>query len=246
VIEYFRAFLLGRPAWASMNGMLLISGAFGVFDRKTVLDIGGYNHNTVGEDMELVMRMHSYYRLNNIDYEVAYLPDPLCWTEAPSDYQILGRQRNRWARGTIECLQYHKAMMGNRKFGVLGWISYPYWVLAEWLAPFVEAGGILFFLVVACLGLANWPFFFALLGLVYSCAITISVFSIFIQDMAYSKYREVSDITSLIQTALLEPFIYHPRTVYWSIKGNYDQFIGGNKGWGEMTRKGFASTEQAA
>jgi len=246
VIEYFRAFLLGRPAWASMNGMLLISGAFGVFDRKTVLDIGGYNHNTVGEDMELVMRMHSYYRLNNIDYEVAYLPDPLCWTEAPSDYQILGRQRNRWARGTIECLQFHKAMMGNRKFGVLGWISYPYWVLAEWLAPFVEAGGILFFLVVACLGLANWPFFFALLGLVYSCAITISVFSIFIQDMAYSKYREVSDITSLIQTALLEPFIYHPRTVYWSIKGNYDQFIGGNKGWGEMTRKGFASTEQAA
>lgn len=240
VIEYFRAFLLGRPAWASFNGMLLISGAFGIFHRETVLEVGGYNHNTVGEDMELVMRMHRYYRENNIDYAIEYLPDPLCWTEAPSDYEILGRQRNRWTRGTIECLQYHKKMCSNSNYGALGMISYPYWLIAEWLAPFAEAGGILFVIILGILGLANWPLFFSLLLLVYLFAITISIFSILIQSVTYNKYESVHDIWMLILTALQEPFRYHPRTVKWSLKGNYDKFTGQNKGWGEMTRKGFA------
>lgn len=242
VVEYFRAFLLGRPAWASNNGMLLISGAFGMFDRETVLEIGGYNHNTVGEDMELVMRMHAYYRAHNIDYEVAYIPDPLCWTEAPSDFNVLGRQRNRWTRGTIECLKLHKSMFLNSKYGVLGLISYPYWLLAEWLAPFVEAVGLVFFLVIAILGLANWPFFLALLLLVYFFAVFISIYAIFIQEMTYHKYESVNDILLLVKTALLEPLLYHPRTVKWSLSGNKDHFTGQNKGWGEMTRAGFKKT----
>lgn len=242
VVEYFRAFLLGRPAWASNNSMLLISGAFGVFDRKTVLDLGGYNHNTVGEDMELVMRMHAYYRENNMDYEVAYIPDPLCWTEAPSDYGVLSRQRNRWTRGTIECLRFHKSMFMNPKFGVLGFISYPYWLLAEWLAPYAEAGGLLFFLVIAILGLANWPFFLALLLLVYCFACCISIYSILIQEVTYGKYETVKDLLSLVVTELWEPIKYHPKTVKWSISGNIDHFTGNNKGWGEMTRKGFKKT----
>jgi len=240
VIEYFRAFLLGRPAWASFNGMLLISGAFGIFHRKTVLTVGGYNHNTVGEDMELVMRMHAYYREHKIKYAIEYLPDPLCWTEAPSDYQILGRQRNRWTRGTIECLQYHKKMCLNSKYGALGIISYPYWLIAEWFAPFAEAGGILFVIILGVLGLANWPLFFSLLLLVYLFAVTISIFAILIQNITYHKYESLNDIWLLILTALQEPFLYHPKTVKWSIKGNYDKFTGQNKGWGEMTRKGFA------
>lgn len=239
VVEYFRAFLLGRPAWAAKNGMLLISGAFGIFDRETVLKVGGYNHKTVGEDMELVMRMHGYYRENEIDYEIAYLPDPLCWTEAPSDYQILGRQRNRWTRGTIECLKFHKKMLLNPKYGILGIISYPYWLLAEWLAPYIEAGGLMFFLIIAVLGLANWPFFFALLLLVYAFATCISIYSILIQELTFAKYESVDDIIQLVKTALLEPIKYHPKTVRWSIQGNYDHFMGTNKGWGEMTRKGF-------
>lgn len=242
VVEYFRAFLLGRPAWAYKNGMLLISGAFGIFDRETVLKVGGYDHKTVGEDMELVMRMHRYYRENDIPYEIAYIPDPLCWTEAPSDYVILGRQRNRWTRGTIECLKFHKKMFLNKKYGILGLVSYPYWLLAEWMAPYVEAGGLLFFIIIACLGLANWPFFFALLLLVYAFATCISIYSILIQELTFSKYESVNDLVELVKTALLEPFKYHPKTVKWSIKGNYDHFSGTNKGWGEMTRKGFKKT----
>ncbi len=239
VVEYFRAFLLGRPAWASQNALLLISGAFGIFDRETVLAVGGYNHATVGEDMELVMRMHKYYRENNIDYEIAYIPDPLCWTEAPSDYEVLGKQRNRWTRGTIECLKFHKDMFMNPTYGVLGYVSYPYWLIAEWLAPFIEAGGLLFFIIIAVLGFANWPFFFALLLLVYTFSTCISIYAILIQEVTFAKYESVSDLLKLVKTALLEPINYHPKTVMWSIKGNYDHFTGNNKGWGEMTRKGF-------
>lgn len=242
VVEYFRAFLLGRPAWASQNALLLISGAFGIFDRETVLAVGGYNHATVGEDMELVMRMHKYYRENNIDYEIAYIPDPLCWTEAPSDYEVLGKQRNRWTRGTIECLKFHKDMFMNSTYGVLGFVSYPYWLLAEWLAPYIEAGGLIFFFIIAVLGFANWPFFFALLLLVYTFATCISIYAILIQEVSFAKYESVSDILKLIKTAMLEPINYHPKTVKWSIKGNYDHFTGNNKGWGEMTRKGFKTT----
>ncbi len=242
VIEYFRAFLLGRPAWAKNNGMLLISGAFGIFDRETVVHIGGYNHNTVGEDMELIMRMHSYYRENKIDYKIEYVPDPLCWTEAPSDYGVLGRQRNRWTRGTIECLKFHRQMFLNQQYGILGYISYPYWLLAEWLAPYIEVGGMIFFIIIAICGLANWPFFLALLLFVYAFSTFISIYAILIQELTYSKYSSVEDLTSLILTALLEPIKYHPKTVWWSLKGNYDHFTGSNKGWGEMTRKGFKKT----
>jgi len=240
VLEYFRAFLLGRTAWSKFNGLLLISGAFGLFDRDLVIEVGGYNHNTVGEDMELVMRMHARMRETGEPYKIEYIPDPLCWTEAPADYNILSRQRNRWTRGTIECLTIHKKMLFNRKFGVLGMVSYPYWLLAEWAAPFVEAGGLIFFFWAAFMGMVNWPFFFALLVLVYVFALTISFFAILVQELTCGLYTTYSDILQLMKTAIIEPFVYHPRTVSWSLRGNYDFFTGANKGWGEMTRAGFS------
>lgn len=126
-LEYIRAFLLGRMAWSRMNGLLLISGAFGAFDREIVIKAGGYDTKTVGEDMELVVRMQRYMIDNNLPYHLAYIPDPLCWTEAPVSYKILGRQRNRWTRGTIETLRLHRKMFFNGKYGILGWVSYPYW-----------------------------------------------------------------------------------------------------------------------
>ena len=103
-LEYIRAFLLARMAWSRLNGLLLISGAFGAFDKEIVIKAGGYNSNTVGEDMELVVRMRRYMEEQKQSYKVAFIPDPLCWTEVPPSFLILGRQRNRWIRGTIETL----------------------------------------------------------------------------------------------------------------------------------------------
>ena len=119
-LEYIRSFLLGRVAWSKLNGLLLISGAFGLFNKDIVINAGGYNINTVGEDMELVVRMRAYMHRKNRKYKVVYIPEPLCWTEAPSDYAILGRQRNRWTRGTFETLKLHRELFLNPRLWIDG------------------------------------------------------------------------------------------------------------------------------
>ncbi len=245
VVEYIRAFLLGRTAWAKANGLLLISGAMGIFERKLTLEIGGYNHKTVGEDMELVMRMHRVMRERKEKYLVAYCPEPLCWTEAPSSYKILSRQRNRWTRGTIDSLRLHKTMFFNPKYGFLGLVSYPYWLFAEWLAPLLEFFGLIFFTILLILGFVNWQFFLVLLLFVYAFSVFFSSFAIFVQEYSYFKYATRKDILRLFVTILAEPFYYHPRVVWWAVQGNYDYFIKKSHGWGEMVRTGFGGQQGA-
>jgi cellulose synthase/poly-beta-1,6-N-acetylglucosamine synthase-like glycosyltransferase len=239
-LEYIRAFLLGRMAWSRMNGLLLISGAFGAFEREIVIACGGYNHKTVGEDMELVVRMRRYMEEKKEPYKVTYIPDPLCWTEAPESYKILGRQRNRWTRGTIETLRFHKVMFFNPNYGLLGMLSYPYWLFFELLAPVVEFAGIMGFLLEALLGHLQWPVFFALLGFILSFGFLYSIFAILMEVLTYNQYNQTKDILRLGLTALLEPFLFHPFVVWSAIRGNID-LIRKKNSWGEMTRQGFAA-----
>jgi cellulose synthase/poly-beta-1,6-N-acetylglucosamine synthase-like glycosyltransferase len=232
-------------AWSRLNGLLLISGAFGAFDREIMIKAGGYNHNTVGEDMELVVRMRRYMEEQKIPYKVTYIPDPLCWTEAPVSFKILGRQRNRWTRGTIETLNFHKIIFFNPRYGLLGMLSYPYWFFFEFLAPLVEAIGMLVFLVFASLGLVDWNFFFALLFFIAAFGFTYSVFAIFMEVITYNQYKKQSEVFSLFRTALIEPFFFHPFVVWSAIKGNIDLARKKNA-WGEMTRQGFAGANANA
>jgi len=241
VLEYSRAFILGRMAWSKMNGLLLISGAFGMFNKELVIRVGGYDRSTVGEDMELVVRMRKYMHDNNQgNYVVSFIPDPLCWTEVPDSVKILGRQRNRWTRGTMDTLYIHKKMFFNPKYKRLGMLSYPYWFFFEWLAPYVELIGLLYFALLVYLGMVNWVFFLTLLTLVYSFAFMLTLFSIFFEEAAFNAYKRKTDILKMIGLALLEPFIYHPLVVYWAIKGNISYFKG-EKGWGKMERTGFST-----
>lgn len=239
-LEYFRAFLLGRMAWSRVNGLLLISGAFGAFDKEIVINCGGYNHKTVGEDMELVVRMRRYMEEQKVPYRVTFIPDPLCWTEAPASYKILGRQRNRWTRGTIETLLFHKKMFFNPRYGLVGLVSYPYWFFFEFLAPIIEFFGVVIFIFCALFGETDWQNFFYLLSFILSFGFLYSVFAILMEVMTYNQYKNPKDIFRLILTALLEPFIFHPFVVWSAIQGNVD-FLQKKSAWGEMTRQGFAS-----
>lgn len=243
VLEYMRAFLLARIAWSRLNGLLLISGAFGLFKREIAVKAGGYNHNTVGEDMELVVRMRMYMHEHKRKYKVSYIPDPLCWTEAPSSYNILGRQRNRWARGTFETLKIHRKLFFNPRYGVMGMISYPFWLFFEWLAPFVETIGLVFFAVLVAMNKVDWQFFAAMLSIVYCFSIFISMFSLLMEELSFFKYTRKTDLSRMILTAMIEPFWFHPRVVWWAIKGNLD-LVKGKKSWGEMTRQGFVQYKQ--
>jgi biofilm PGA synthesis N-glycosyltransferase PgaC len=243
-LEYIRAFLLSRMAWTKLNGLLLISGAFGAFDREIVINCGGYNTNTVGEDMELVVRMRRYMEERDEPYKVAFIPDPLCWTEAPSTYKILGRQRNRWARGTIETLRFHKVMLFNPRYGILGMLSYPYWLFFEFMAPIIEFLGTIG-LVVYCFTYAvNWSAILIVVG-VLCMGVLYSIFAIMMEVLTYNQYRGRKDILRLVGAAMLEPFLFHPFVVWSAIRGNVD-LIRKRNSWGEMTRQGFATEKKAS
>ncbi len=242
-LEYIRSFLLGRMAWSRLNGLLLISGAFGAFDKEIVIACGGYSTDTVGEDMELIVRMRRYMVENNLDYKITYIPDPLCWTEAPASYKILGRQRNRWTRGTMETLRAHRKMFFNPRYGLLGLLSYPYWFFFELLAPIIEFGGILFFIISAMSGRVQWSTFIILLGCVLLFGFLFSVFAILMEVHTYNQYKSEKDILRLIAAAFIEPIIFHPFIVWSGLKGNIDYFKK-NKNWGEMTRQGLNPSKQ--
>lgn len=239
-LEYIRAFLLGRMAWARLNGLLLISGAFGAFDKKIAIECGGYDHNTVGEDMELVVRMRRHLEEMGTPYKVTYIPDPLCWTEAPVSTKILGRQRNRWTRGTIETLKFHKKMFFNPKYGLLGMLSYPYWFFFEMLAPPIEFFGFIVFVAMAIIGMISWDMFIALLAFIVCFGYMYSSFAAFMEVLTYNMYRRRTDMMRLLFTALSEPFYFHPFGVWSAIKG-YIDIIRKKKSWGEMTRQGFGT-----
>lgn len=238
VLEYLRAFILGRMAWEKLDGLLLISGAFGMFDKEIVLKVNGYNTKTVGEDMELVVRMRRYMIENKLPYTVKFIPDPLCWTEAPESYEILGKQRSRWTRGTMETLWIHRKMFLNPKYKILGMISYPYWLLYEYLAPIIELTGLLITFLMAYLGVISWSFFGLLVLFVYLFALFFSFLAIYSEEATFKKYESIKDIFKLVWAAILEPFIFHPFLIYAALKGNW-QKIKGSHSWGEMTRKGF-------
>jgi len=237
-LEYIRAFLLGRMAWSRLNGLLLISGAFGAFDKEVVIKCGGYDHNTVGEDMELVVRMRRYMEERNEPYKVTFIPDPLCWTEAPANYKILGRQRNRWTRGTFETLKFHKKLFFNPRYGLLGMLSYPYWFFFEMLAPIIEFLGFMIFLVMTFMGMIDWETFVALLLFIISFGYVYSAFAVFMEVTTYNQYKRKSEIIKLLLSAFSEPFNFHPFVVWSGVQG-YVSIIRKKKAWGDMTRQGF-------
>ena len=238
ILEYIRAFLLGRMAWSRLNGLLVISGAFGLFDKKIAIEVGGYDRNTVGEDMELVVRMRAYMEEQNKIYKVAYIPDPLCWTEAPDNYKIFISQRNRWTRGTIETLRKHRKIGFNPKYKVLGLISYPYWFFFERMAPVIEFVGILYFGILIVFNKIRWDYAFALIILAYLFTVFFSLIALITEELTYHQYKKKGTGIRLLQIAFLEPFVNHPFILYAAIRGNFDYYFNKKKKWGEMTRKG--------
>jgi cellulose synthase/poly-beta-1,6-N-acetylglucosamine synthase-like glycosyltransferase len=246
VLEYTRAFLMARMAWGKLNGLLLISGALGMFDKETVIKCGGYSTSTVGEDMELVVRMRRYMVEQKKKYKIIYIPDPLVWTEVPSTLKILGRQRNRWTRGTMETLAKHRVLFMNPRYGIFGMLGYTYWMFFEWMAPIIEFLGIIYFIFLIILGSPNWYFFLLLLVFVYTFAVALSTWALLFEELTFHKYEKRRDVIKLFGMAIVEPILYHPLNLYWAIRGNID-YMRGVRSWGKMEREGFkAKGSQAA
>ncbi len=240
VLEYFRVFTLTRMGWAHMHSLLLISGALGMFDKEILVKAGGYTPGIVGEDMELVLKLHKYMReVAKQKYTIGFIPDPLCWTEVPNSARVLSRQRNRWSRGFIESIIEHRRMFFNPKYGIVGMISFPYAVFFEWLLAPIEVFGYGYFLYSIYIGYFNIPYFVLLFTLVYSYFMMVTLLSILSEELVYHHYNKKIDLIKLMLIAMVEPFFYHPLNLYWTLKGNFDYFIRGKREWGKMDRRGF-------
>jgi len=241
ILEYLRSFLLGRMAWSRLNGLLVISGAFGMFHKKIAIEIGGYDTSTVGEDMEIIVRMRRHLEEQKVNYKVAYIPDPLCWTEAPDNYKTFVSQRNRWTRGTIEVLRKHRKLAFNPNYRNLGLLSYPYWLIFERLAPVVEVIGIIYFGILLALREVKWDYALAFFILAYLFTTLLSLGAIYSEELTYHQYKKKGTGFKLILISLLEPFVLHPFVLYAAVRGNLDYFFNKKKKWGEMTRKGMGN-----
>ncbi|MGB3145141.1 MAG: glycosyltransferase [Maribacter sp.] len=240
LLEYTRSFILGRMAWGRIDSLLIISGAFGFFEREIALAVGGYDTDTVGEDMEIVFKMRRYMHDLKEPYTIEYIPDPLCWTEVPEDLNILINQRDRWARGNLETLFKHKDMLFNSKYGRLGLLSYPYWFFYEWLSPLLEFFGVITVIIFAYLGILNWDFFLTITMTIYLFSMMISFYAILWDVYSYNEYSRTKDILILMGCAILEPLLFHPIVVYAAVRGNYKKLFKIKTGWGSQVRKGFA------
>lgn len=237
-VEYIRSFLLDRMAWSWAGGLLIVSGAFGLFDRNVVLDAGGFSKDVLGEDMELVVRIHRRLSEAEADYRIRFVPDPVCWTEVPADLRILRTQRIRWHKGLLGTLWMHRAMIGRPAYGVAGMVAMPCFVLFEVLGPIMELSGLVIIPLCWYLGLLAGDIAIALLVGVACLGISFSLLAVLLDDLAFRPYRRVRDVFSLVIAAVLENFGYRQITAWWRVRATVSYILGHREGWGKMERRG--------
>lgn len=230
-LEYLRGFLAGRVGWINSNGLLIVSGAFGIFKKEVVLKVNGYRE-TIGEDFDLIVRMRKYCYNEDISHKILFVPETMCWTQAPSDYTSLLKQRNRWHRGLIETLYYNKSMLFNPNYGVVGMVSLPYFLLIEALGPFITFMGIMAIIILYLYNLINpWTIILFFL-LEFSWGTLLNVSSLLLNIFTPHVYSK-SALLKLIGISFLEPFFYKPLL---KIELLIASFNFSNKKWGTIQR----------
>jgi cellulose synthase/poly-beta-1,6-N-acetylglucosamine synthase-like glycosyltransferase len=238
VVEYLRAFLFGRLGWNRLGGNIIISGAFGLFRRESVVSAGGYLHDTVGEDMELVLRLKRLSYERGGPGKIAFVPDPVAWTEVPESLKVLGRQRDRWHRGLADVLWRHRRMLLNPRYGATGLVVFPYYTFVELLAPVIEAVGLISLVVGLIFHIVDWNFAALFYLTAYGLGTALTAFTLILEDLSFHRYETFRDRALLFWWALMENLGYRQITVYWRLRGLW-KFLRGKKDWGVMERKGF-------
>jgi cellulose synthase/poly-beta-1,6-N-acetylglucosamine synthase-like glycosyltransferase len=238
VLEYLRAFYFGRVGWDALGAMLIISGAFGLFRRETVVDVGGYRTDTVGEDMELVVRMHRRLREKGQEYRVRFIPDAVAWTEVPSTLRVLGSQRDRWQRGLADSMIRHQRMLFNPRYGSVGLLAYPFFYVLETFGPILELTGYVLFVVALFTGSLSGPFMLTFFLVAFVLGMVLSLSAVALEELTFRRYEDSSDLFQLLFLPFVETFGYRQLNAWWRIKGLWS-YLRSNEEWGVMERTGF-------
>lgn len=236
IIEYLRAFLFGRLGWSPLNGMLIISGAFGLFQKQSVLDVGGYSTDTVGEDMELVLRLHRELSRQKKDYRIVFVPDPICWTEAPADLPSLKSQRIRWQKGLVQSLSKNRTLLFSSGGSMAGWLAFPFMLIFELIGPFIEVSGYFFVLVAFLFNLVSWQFFLLFIGLAVGLGMLISVTALLLEEISFHVYSSYRQIWGLFLASIFENFGYRQLITIWRLEGLLHSLRSQVNEWGTIQR----------
>lgn len=241
VVEYLRAFLYGRMGWTQMNAVLIISGAFGVFDKDIVIQAGGYRSDAIGEDMELIVRMHRIMRTAGRRYRITFIPDPICWTDAPEDLRSLRKQRVRWHHGLAQCLTLHRSFFFDSRGGSVSWLAMPFYLVFELLAPVVEFCGYVALIVALAAGWLPWETTAAFFGLAIGLGLLLSTSALVLEELSFHIYPRLSDVFLLFLASIVENVGYRQLTVIWRLRGLANWLRGRTPVWGVMKRSGSLS-----
>jgi len=242
VVEYIRAFLFGRVGWNRLGGNLIVSGAFGMFRRDALVAKGGYERTCICEDMEAVVGVRRWGYEQSISQRVVYIPDPVGWTEVPESTRVLGKQRDRWHNGLTDVIWRHRRVLFNPSYGAMGMVSFPYFLLVEWLGPFVEAIGLLILPFLLFFGAVNVPFAILFFLVAYGYGLILSISSLLLEEFSFHRHETIRDRALLVIWTMLETFGYRQLTVYWRIRGAWN-FFRGRSEWGAMERRGFTTSQ---
>ena len=240
IIEYLRAFLVGRTGWSRIGAILIVSGAFGIFRREVVVEAGGYDPDSFAEDAELVLRLHRFCRDRGRPYRIGFIADPVCWTEAPSSLHALRTQRERWQRGLLQVLWRYRDMLGRPRYGSVGMFAIPYFVAFEAIGPLVEVTG---YAVITLSLIFGWlPVWLALafFGVAVVLGIAFSFGALLVEERAFQRYRRWRCFGRLVLAAAIENLGYRQWYALIRVRATWAQLRGREQRWGEMARSGFS------
>jgi cellulose synthase/poly-beta-1,6-N-acetylglucosamine synthase-like glycosyltransferase len=237
-VEYLRAFTAARCGWSLLNGLLIISGAFGLFRKDALVDAGGFATDSIGEDFELVVRMHRRMRELRRPYRIEFVPQPVCWTQVPERLRELGGQRDRWHRGLTDTLWRHRRMVGNPRYGAPGVLALPFFVLFEFLGAFVEAAGYVVVVIALVFGLVDVGFAALFFALAVLSGICLSLSALLLEDTTFRRFGDTRDFLRLAAFSILESFGYRQIVSWYRIRGFW-KYVRGDHAWGTIQRTGF-------
>jgi cellulose synthase/poly-beta-1,6-N-acetylglucosamine synthase-like glycosyltransferase len=243
VVEYLRAFLMARLAWSRINTLMLVSGAFGMFRRAEVVAVGGFTKGSMGEDLDLVIKLHRHMRDKKREYLIQFIPEPVCWTEAPETLGVLARQRSRWQRGALECFFRYRAMFLNPRYGRVGFLGFGHIFIVDVLGPVAEVLGYILIPAFWLLGILSAEYLLAFTSLIFTYGVAVSVCSLILEEAELQRFPRARDLAVLTAVAVIENFGYRQLNNFWRVKGWW-QFLRGNQGWGEMPRRGLGAAKK--
>lgn len=234
-IEYLKSFLAGRIGWSAMNGLIIVSGAFGLFRKDYLIKVDGYRDGFPGEDMNIIIKLHKHMLDHGLPYRIAYCPDAVCWTQAPESLRILQSQRKRWSRGNIKNIFKYSSMMFVPKYRAVGLLSMPYTLIFETLGPYLRLTGYMALLGYIALNMADYKMMLLIIGVSLLIEIVFSCGALLIEEIAFRRYPKFKDLVKMIFYSLLMTLGYNQINVYWKILGHLD-YIRNDDSWGVMVR----------